>query len=42
MLKGTTYRKLGVRMYEGPRINEKVIGEIGAGIIKNFRKKKEA
>ena len=37
--KGTQYRKLGIRIYDGPRIKEKVKMGIGAGLIENYKKR---
>lgn len=37
--KGTHYKKLGIRIHEGPRNQEKVKKGIGLGLIENYKKR---
>ena len=37
--RGTQYKKLGIRIYDGPRVKEKVKMGIGAGLIENYKRR---
>ena len=39
---GVTYKKLGIRLHEGPRVNEKVLGNIAVELAETMKARKAA